>query len=110
MNASIREMPVTMSAFSMGILVIPMITVRGSARMLLMATEAAVPMIVAARADTNAISRVVYSALIMGRLSNICTYQSRVNPPHWVLDLERLKERTIMVKIGAYKKTRMITI
>mgnify|MGYP001567890026 CR=1 FL=1 len=30
MNASIREMPVTMSAFSMGILVIPMITVRGS--------------------------------------------------------------------------------
>ena len=40
---------------------------------------------------------------------SIWLYQPKVNPPHWVLDFEVLKDRTIMVKIGAYRKIRMIT-
>ena len=36
-------------------------------------------------------------------------YHFVVNPPQMVLDLESLKDRTIMVKIGAYRKIRMIT-
>ena len=37
-------------------------------------------------------------------LSNICLYHCNVNPPHWDLDFELLKDRTIMTRIGAYKK------
>ena len=42
-------------------------------------------------------------------LSNICVYHFKVNPPHWDLDFELLKDRTIMVTIGAYKKIRIRT-
>ena len=68
-------MPVTISAFSMGILVIPITTVRGTGFMDWMAMAAAVPMMAAARADTKAMISVVDSALIMERLSNIWAYQ-----------------------------------
>ena len=47
MNASIREIPVTISAFSMGMLVMPITTVFGTALMELMEMAAAVPMMVA---------------------------------------------------------------
>ena len=108
-NANIKEIPVTISAFSIGILVMPMMMVRGSGFMLLMAMDAAVPMMVAISADTKAMTRVLTSASMMVALSNICVYQRRVNPPHWVLDLELLKDRTIIVTIGAYKKIRIRT-
>ena len=81
-------MPVTISAFSMGILVIPITTVRGTGFMDWMAMAAAVPMMAAARADTKAMISVVDSALIMERLSNIWAYQSRVKPPQWERDLD----------------------
>lgn len=42
MKASIREIPVTMSAFSIGILVTPMTMVLGTVRMELMEMAAAV--------------------------------------------------------------------
>ena len=58
-NASIREMPVTISAFSMGILVIPITIVRGTRFMLLIAIAAAVPMMTAMMEDKNAISSVL---------------------------------------------------
>jgi hypothetical protein len=54
--------------------------------------------------------RVVHRALMIALLSNICAYQSSVKPPHCVLDLERLKERTIIVRIGAYRKISISTI
>ena len=38
-------------------------------------------------------------------LSNICVYHFKVKPPHWDLDFELLKDRTIMTRIGAYRKT-----
>ena len=101
MKASIREIPVTMSAFSIGILVMPITMVLGTARMELMEMAAAVPMIVATRADTKAMIKVVVRALMMERLSNIWVYHCRVNPPHWVLDLDLLKDSTIMVRMGA---------
>ena len=109
-NASIRDMPVTISAFSMGILVIPITMVFGTALMEPMDRAAAVPMTVAARADTKAMTSVVVKALIMERLSNIWAYHCRVKPPHCVLDLDWLKDNTIMVRIGAYKKINISTI
>ena len=81
----------------------PMIIVRGSGFMLLMAMDAAVPMMVAISADKNAISRVFCKAAMMLRLANIWVYHCSVNPPHWVRDLELLKDNTTMVAIGAYK-------
>ena len=74
MNANIKEIPVTISAFSIGILVMPMIIVRGSGFMLLMAMDAAVPMMVAISADTKAMSSVLTRASIMVALSNIWVY------------------------------------
>ena len=37
----------------------------------------------------------------MAGLSNICVYHLVVKPPHRVLDLESLKDRIIMVTMGA---------
>ena len=74
-----------------------------------MAIQAATPMTVAMRADKRAINNVLCSAAMILRLANISWYQRRVKPPHWVLDLEELKDKTIMVAIGAYKKTMMKT-
>ena len=108
-NASIREIPVTISAFSMGMLVTPMRTVLGRVPMLLMAMQAATPMTVAMRADSRAISRVLCRADIIFRLANISAYQRRVKPPHWVRDLDVLKDRIIMVTMGAYRKTMIAT-
>ena len=88
MKASIREMPVTISAFSMGMLVIPMMAVRGAGRIFWMAMAAAVPIKVAIRAEAKATVSVVDRALMMERLSNIWAYHSRVKPPHWVLDFD----------------------
>ena len=87
----------------------PISMVFGRAFMLFMAMEAAVPMTVAIRADKNAIISVLYRASIMLRLANIWVYHCSVNPPHWVRDLELLKDRTTMVAIGAYKKIMMMT-
>lgn len=36
-------------------------------------------------------------------------YHLRVNPDHEALDLESLKEKTIKVAIGAYKKIKIKT-
>ena len=80
MNASIREIPVTISAFSMGMLVMPITTVFGTALMELMEMAAAVPMMVAMSADTKAMTRVVVRALMMERLSNIMKEQADLAP------------------------------
>ena len=59
MKASIREIPVTISAFSMGMLVTPMTMVLGTVLMELMEMAAAVPMTVATRACLLYTSRCV---------------------------------------------------
>ena len=108
-KASIREIPVTISALSMGIFVIPITIVRLTGFMLLMAMAAAVPIMQAARAEIRAIINVLYNAEIMLASENICRYQAVVKPPHWVLDFEVLKDRIIMVTIGTYKKIKTRT-
>ena len=59
---SIREIPVTISAFSMGMLVIPIIMARFLFFMPLMAMQATVPIQVEMAAERKAISSVLYSA------------------------------------------------
>jgi hypothetical protein len=71
--------------------------------MLLIPMEAAVPIIVAIKADKKAIIKVVYRASIISSFWNNFLYQSNVKPPHLLLDLEELKESTIKTRIGAYK-------
>ena len=65
MNSSIREIPVTISAFNIGIFVTPMIRFLGSFFMLRIATAAIVPRTVAIEADTKAIIRVFCKAAII---------------------------------------------
>ena len=64
-NKSIKEIPVTMSAFNKGIFVIATSIVRGILFILLIAMAAAVPIMVAISADKNAIISVVYKAFII---------------------------------------------
>ena len=64
-NRSISEMPVTMSAFSIGMFVIPINSVRTAGRIAWIPSAAAVPISDAIRADMRAINSVVYRAFIM---------------------------------------------
>ena len=106
-KVSIREIPVTISAFSMGILVIPIMIVLGVRVILLIAIAATVPIMVAISAESTAITRVLESASMILRLSNIWVYHCRVKPPHCVRDFDLLKDSTIMVAMGAYRKINM---
>ena len=63
-NRSISDIPVTISAFSMGMLVMAIMIVRGVFHAVYR-YGAAVPIIVAIRADRTAIISVVYKAFIM---------------------------------------------
>jgi len=102
-NKSISEIPVTISALSIGILVIAIIMVRGVFFILLIAIAAAVPIMVAISADKTAIINVVYKAFIILSFLNSSLYQRRVKPPHLALDFELLKDNKINIIIGAYK-------
>ena len=106
-KSSMREIPVTISEFRMGILVIPIHIVFVLGFMALMPIEAAVPSRVARRADTRAMTSVLYKADIIASSWNKETYQERVKPPHLVLDLEALKDRTTKVTMGAYMRKRI---
>ena len=62
---NIKEIPVTISAFNIGILVIAISMVLGVLFMLFIAIAAAVPRMVAIRAEEKAMIKVVYRADIM---------------------------------------------
>ena len=109
-NSSINEIPVTMSAFSMGILVIPMIIVRLVFFMLLMEMQATVPMTVAIKADKSAMISVFHNAERMASFRNREAYHFNVNPPHFALVLLALKDKTIKVPMGAYRKIKIRAI
>ena len=59
------------------------------------------------QSDANAMSSVLFKAFMMAESWNICVYQRVVKPPQTVLDFVLLKDKTIMVTIGMYKKSRM---
>ena len=100
MKASIREMPVTMSASSIGMLFKPIIRLRPVGFIALMPMAAAVPSTVAISADRKAISKVLCKACMMVAFEKSSPYHLRVKPPQRVLDLLSLKESTIIVKMG----------
>ena len=101
MNNNIKEIPVTISAFSIGIFVTAVNIILGVFFIAFMAMDAMVPIITAMKADKNAIINVVYNALRISSFWNNSLYQSKVKPPHFALDLEELKDNTTKVKIGA---------
>ena len=107
---NIKEIPVTISAFNIGIFVIAISMVLGVLFMLFIAIAAAVPRIVAIRAEEKAMIRVVYRADIMDSFCKSSEYHFKVKPPHFALDLEALKERTIRMIIGAYKNNKIVPI
>jgi len=98
---SISEIPITISALSMGILVSPIKTVRDFFFIPCMPMAARVPSMVAIRAESRAMISVVYRAFMIWLFWKSDLYQSMVNPPHFALVLEALKDRTMSVTIGA---------
>ena len=88
----------------MGILVIPIRIDFVRRFIAIIAIQATVPMAVAVREDANAMSRVLKRARSISSFWNRETYQFKVNPPHFALVLLLLKERTIKVPMGAYRK------
>ena len=108
-NPSIKEIPVTISALSIGILLTAITTVLGTFLILLIPIAATVPISVAISADKNAITSVFLKADIIVALLKSSEYQSSVNPPHLFLDFEVLKLKITKVAIGAYKNINMNT-
>ena len=106
-NRSIREIPVTISAFSIGIFVIPMRTARLVRFMDCMAMQAIVPMRVAISADKIASASVFHKACMICSFRNKAAYHLVVKPPHFARVLLALKESTIKVIMGAYKKIKI---
>ena len=96
-----REIPVTMSAFSIGMFVIAIMVVRNLLFSACMPIAAAVPIKVEINADKSAIIKVVYNAFIISAFSNKLAYHLSENPPHLDRVFELLKDSTINVTIGA---------
>ena len=108
MNNNIREIPVTISAFSIGILFIPRSRFFGLAFILLRAIQVIVPISVAITDDIIAMNIVLYNACMIASFLKSSEYQWVVKPPHFALVRLLLKDRTINVTIGAYKKINII--
>ncbi len=73
-----------------------------------MATQVAVPMIVATTVEIRAMISVLAKALMISESEARFKYQSKVKPPHFALDLLELQERIIIVTMGRYIKTRIM--
>ena len=107
---SISAMPVTISAFSIGMLLNPssMFCVLGF--IAAMPSTASVPTTVAISAASMAMENVFTMAPIMSLLWKSSSYQCRLNPPHTDIDFVSLNESTISVSIGRYRKSITITM
>jgi hypothetical protein len=101
---SIKEIPVTISAFNIGIFVMPIKIARPFFFILRIARQAIVPINVAKREAKKAIINVLYNAVKITSSSKSARYHLKVNPPHFARVLLALKDKTISVAIGAYKK------
>ena len=109
-NRSMSEIPVTMSALSIGMLVTPIITEREVDFIFLNPTQVHIPITVAMAEDKSAMESVVDKASIISRLEKSEMYHLNEKPPHLALVLLELKLNTISVNIGAYKKIKISTI
>ena len=100
-NNSINATPVTISAFSIGILVSPMIQVRVRLRIPSIPIHAMVPRIVDTNAAPAANRIVVPSACMIMSFPNSFVYPDNENPPQTaLLRGEALNEDTISIRIG----------
>ena len=106
-NKSISEIPVTISALSIGMLVTPMIIDLSAFFILLIASAAIVPITVAISADRKASIIVLVKAASTSSFEKSLIYHLKVNPPHRALDFDWLKEKTMSVNIGAYKNRKI---
>jgi hypothetical protein len=107
LKSSMSDIPVTISALIIGILVIPMTIDLVFLDNPIMAIQVTVPIIVAITVEITAIESVLISALATASSSKRFKYHLKVKPHHFALDLLALKERTIKVIIGAYIKIRI---
>ena len=98
---SINEIPVTISAFSIGMLVMPIIKARLRFPIFWMAIHATVPIMTAVKDDRRAIKRVFHKACMISLLSKRETYHFNVKPPHFARVRLALKESAINVAMGA---------
>ena len=102
-NISIREIPVMISGFVMGISVTVFITALDHfARSLLMPTAAAVPMIVEITVAEAARTKVLRTASRVLRSFSSSRYHFREKPVNFTGSLDSLKEKTITTAIGRY--------
>ena len=107
MKRSIKEIPVTISALSMGILVMPIINVLVLFLRPVIAIAAIVPINVAIIDERRASINVVIKASIMEESDKSLAYHLKVKPPHLDLDFDALNDKTISTAMGAYKNMKM---
>ena len=102
MNSSIREIPVTISAFIIGICVTDIMIFLGILRLIaVMPTAAAVPSTVEIKAEDTAIIKVCCSALIIA-VSDVSPAYQRVEKPFITQTLPLpLNEKITMTATGA---------
>jgi len=107
-NIIIKDTPVIISGFNIGIYVMFIIIVLGVFFIEYMPIAAAVPSIVAITDDISASKRVFTKDDIINSFWNSFAYQSNVNPVQtdWLFDL--LNENTISIKIGIYKSSKTV--
>ena len=94
------EIPVTISAFSSGMLFSPMNTLRFLSVMAFMATHAITPITVAMMLAQRAMVRVFPRASISSSLANISLYHLRLKPCQDAMDFDELKLSTMRVPMG----------
>ena len=110
MKRSIKDIPVTISALSIGILVIPKSIVRIPFLKLIIAMAAIVPINVAIKDDNTASKRVVPKASMISESDKSLAYHLNVKPPHLERDFDSLNDNTIRTAIGAYKNMKIRAI
>ena len=100
MNASIREIPVTMSALRSVMLFSPMMKFSLFFLIALIPKHADVPMSVAGTEEITAMANVLIMAEIICLSPSISLYHLKEKPVQPNIDLPSLKENTIRVRIG----------
>ena len=109
-KVSIREMPVTISAFSIGMLLNAMMVSWLFFFMPDIPRHAAVPIAVAPREAVRAMAKVFITELIISLFWNISLYHRREKPVKTDIDLLSLKDRTVRARIGRYRNSMIITM
>ena len=110
-NISIREMPVMISGFVMGMSVATFSVARSHLeRSFMMPTEAAVPMTVEIAIADTARSRVLRTLCRVASSRSSSRYHFKEKPENTLRLLASLKENTKRMAMGANRKMKMIAV